>query len=122
MYELQIGTFLIMLMFFVAGINKIGNIEKTAISLKNQVSLDISFNLYIIAIVLVIILEILAPIIVMYYTYSKDNNYRTYAKNSIYGLIIFTLLATLIYHRNDKNIILSHLAVIGGMLLIDNNM
>jgi len=122
MNKLQIGTFLLMLMFLLAGINKIGNIQKTALSLKNQVDLHISFNLYIFAIILVIILEIVAPILVMYSVYEKDHKSRIYAKSSIYGLIIFTILATIIYHRNDKNIILSHLAVIGGMLLIDNHL
>jgi uncharacterized membrane protein len=76
-----------------------------------------------IAILGTILIEILAPVIIVIalLQYNKDLSYFLLEK-SVYCLVGFTLLATLIYHPlNDKNElmnILKNLSIIGGLLLL----
>lgn len=123
---------LLLLMFFLSGINKIFNFDKTVLILSDKINpiISLDMNLYKLAIVLVIILEIVAPYIIVSNSYkkSKDKKYSLY---SGYLLILFVILATLIYHPPDitnynKSIpFWSNVALTGGLLLmvldIENN-
>jgi len=123
---------LLLLMFFLSGINKIFNFDKTVLSLLDKINpiISLDMNLYKLAIVLVIILEIVAPYIIVSNSYkkSKDKKYSLY---SGYLLILFVILATLIYHPlNIKNYMKSipfwsNVSLIGGLVLmvldIENN-
>lgn len=84
--------------------------------------MNMNENIYKLIIVLVVILEILAPIIIVYYYIT--GKYRLYTNYAVYGLIIFTILTTILYHPlyiNDyfKSIpFLANLGLIGGLLLL----
>ena len=88
---------MILLMYFLAGINKARNFSQTVSGFQNMFFLKklpkIFYNL---AILLVIVLEIVAPIIIMYSL--QTNLYTDLAYASSLSLAIFTILATLIYH------------------------
>ena len=95
--ELIAYSFMILLMYFLAGINKAKNFSATVTGFKKMFFLKNLPNLfYNVAIFLVIVLEILGPIIIQYSLFT--NSYEMYAYYSSIALAIFTILATLIYH------------------------
>jgi len=88
---------MILLMYFLAGINKAKNFSSTVAGFKNMFFFKKLPNFfYNIAIFFVIILEILGPIMIQYSIFT--NSYEIYAYYSSIALAIFTILATLIYH------------------------
>ena len=99
--ELIVFSSMILLMYFLAGINKARNFSFVVKGFKNMFFLKNLPNLfYNVAIFLVIVLEILAPIIIHYSLFT--NSYEIYAYYSSIALAIFTVLATLIYHFPPK--------------------
>ena len=111
------------LMFLYAGIGKINNINPLAKGLSSKISLNflhVPQIFFKIVIVLAIILEILAPLGLLFGTMFNDLDYLK--TNSAIALIVFTVLASLLYHPiTDSNQIgqfLANLAVIGGLLAI----
>jgi uncharacterized membrane protein YphA (DoxX/SURF4 family) len=110
-------------MFFLSGFNKINKFTKTVENLQSKMNnMNINENIYKLIITLVIILEIVAPIIIVYYYIT--GKYSLYTNYAVYGLIIFTILATILYHplyTNDyfKSIpFWANLSLIGGLLLL----
>ena len=92
-----IYAFMILLMYFLAGINKARNFSGTVSGFKNMFFLKNLPNLfYQLAIFLVIVLEIVAPLVILYSL--QTNLHTNLAFYSSVGLAIFTILATLIYH------------------------
>ena len=122
MDALFIQAFLLIILFFLSGFDKINNVNKLADGLKNKVNLNINIDLYKLAIIIVILLEIFAPIIIMY-----SIQYKKYYKHAYYstiGLILFTILATFLYHfpATGKNYysFMDHVALVGGLMLLAN--
>ena len=122
MDALFIQAFLLIILFFLSGFDKINNVSKLADGLKNKVNLNINIDLYKLAIIIVILLEIFAPIIIMY-----SIQYKKYYKHAYYstiGLILFTILATFLYHfpATGKNYysFMDHVALVGGLMLLAN--
>jgi len=120
MSALFIQAFLLTILFFLSGFDKINNVSKLADGLKNKVNLNINIDLYKLAIIIVILLEIFAPIIIMY-----SIQYKKYYKHAYYstiGLILFTILATFLYHfpATGKNYysFMDHVALVGGLMLL----
>ena len=119
-------------MFFLSGINKIFNFDKTVSSISDKINpiLKLNNNFYKLVIVLVIILEIVAPYIIVSNSYNKSKD-KKYSLYSGYLLILFVILATLIYHPlnitnyNNSTAFWSHISLIGGLVLmvldIENN-
>jgi hypothetical protein len=70
----------------------------------------------------VILLEIVGPFIISLYSYNSNPILYTYAKLSLLGLIVFTLLATLLYHflpfGSNYYSFMSNLSTLGGLLLL----
>ena len=90
-------AFMILLMYFLAGINKAKNFSSTVTGFKNMFFMKKLPNLfYQLAIFLVIVLEILAPIIIL--CSLQTDMYIDLAYFSSIGLAGFTILATIIYH------------------------
>lgn len=115
------STFLTV-MFILSGHHKINNFTKTVDNVKSKINLDMNDIVYKVIIVGVILLEILAPAMIIYH--SATGKYKEYAYYSIIALIIFTILVTFIYHPFDitnyyKSIpFLANLSLIGGLLLL----
>lgn len=115
-----IAVILITLLFLLSGLNKLQNISGTAKYLQDKVKINIDFNLYKLLIICVIILQIFGPIIILYHMYTKS--YKEYAKLSANLLILFTIIATIIFHYppvgKDYYSFMSNLSTIGGLMLV----
>ncbi len=111
---------LVTLLFLLSGIHKSQNITSTSKYLQNKLKLNVDFNLYKLAIIFVIVIQILCPLIILYHINTKK--YKTYAKLSVDLLILFTIVATLIFHYppvgKDYYSFMSNLSTIGGLMLI----
>lgn len=113
---------LVVLMFILSGIGKLYDFEMTVESLKNKVPLNLSQVFHELGIYIVILLEILAPIIIIYSVFT--GLYKNEAYYSVIALIVFTIVATLIYHPPNfgsykKSIpFLANVSLLGGLLLL----
>jgi uncharacterized membrane protein YphA (DoxX/SURF4 family) len=119
-----IPPILLTTMFFLSGFNKINKFTKTVENLQSKMNININENIYKLIITFVIILEILAPLIIVYYYVTGKDLVQQGTMYAIYGLIIFTILATILYHPlyvNDyfKSIpFWANMSLIGGLLLL----
>jgi len=115
---LLISTILISLIYVKAGFSKINNFTSTVKGLKEMFPLNALPNkFYELAILLVIIIEIVAPLILILSNFVPV--LFNAARIAIYSLIIFTILATLLYHSKEglmKLIFDKNLAIIGGLM------
>ena len=116
-----IYAFMILLMYFLAGINKARNFAGTVSGLKNMFFLKKLPNLfYQLAIFIVIVLEILAPIIILYSL--QTDMYTDLAYFSSVSLAAFTVLATLIYHfpptGGEYYAFMKNLTATGSLMLL----
>jgi len=119
---------IILLMYFISGIDKIFHYKKVVKGLKNRVVKNIIGSnylpnvIYFTAILVAIIIEIVAPILII--LGSLYNNYYYLALISCYALVIFTVFATLIYHFPPKGTayypFISNTTSIGALLLVAN--
>ncbi len=113
------ASVLLVLMYLISGYDKILDIKGNATSLKNKTGLNLPFNLFILSIVIVILLEIIGSASILYSAYTDKNKKMAYY--STYGLIAFTIMASLIYHmpiKLDNHALFKNIAVIGGLLLL----
>jgi hypothetical protein len=113
-------AFLLTIMFFLSGIDKVKNLEKVAKGLQEKVKIDFPFWIFIIAIVIAAIIELAAPLSIMYTAYT--NEYKEYAYISVVALAIFTIIATLVYHFPPTGStyypFVSNVTTIGGLTLL----
>ena len=119
MNTLFIASMMLVLMYLISGYDKINNITGTANSLKSKTGLNLPFNLFILAIIIVILLEFVGSASILYSAYTGKN--KEYALYSTYGLITFTILATLLYHMPielKNHTLFKNIAIIGGFILL----
>ena len=111
---------LIVAMYFLAGINKISSFNNTVAGFKKKLPLNLPNQLYNLIIIMVILLEILAPLIIVYASIS--NTMYNEATMSAQLLAAFTVLATLLYHpptqKSEFISFLKNLTAIGGLMLL----
>ena len=124
MRSFPIQITMILIIFVFAGINKVFNIESTSQGLMNVSGLTfLPSILFQLAIVIVIILEIFAPLVVIGGEYNLFE--KTYSRLAIQSLIAFTILATMLYHSpfdsSQRIPFMKNLALLGGMWLIYDN-
>ena len=118
---ITIYAFMILLMYFLAGVNKARNFSQTVSGFKNMFFFKKLPNIfYNLAMFLVVVLEILAPIVIMYSLHT--NLYNDLAYYSSVGLAIFTVLATLIYHfppfGGEYYAFMKNLTATGSLMLL----
>jgi len=115
-----ISTIYITLLFFISGFHKIKDFMKVVKGFMNKTSIPLSLAKIIIS--GVILLEIVAPFIISLYSYNANPKLYTYTKLSLLGLIVFTILATLMYHfppfGENYYSFMSNLSTLGGLLLL----
>lgn len=114
-------AFLILLMYFLAGINQAIHFSETVKGFQDMFFLQKMPRLfYDFAISGAVLLEIFAPIIIIFSLYT--DTYTEYAYYSSVGLAIFTILATLIYHFPPKGgqyyTFMKNLTASGSLLLL----
>lgn len=122
MPSLFFPSILITLLFFLAGFNKIKEFSQVSKGLAQKTRLPLLLSKLVI--VLVIIIEIIAPFIITVSAYYPSARMEMYAKLSIVVLIAFTILATLLYHfppyGANSYSFMSNISTIGGLMLLYN--
>jgi uncharacterized membrane protein YphA (DoxX/SURF4 family) len=117
---LFIASLFITLLFFLSGFNKIKDFNQVTKGFVNKTKIPLFLAK--IVILGVILLEIIAPLIITLYSYNLNKSLYPYVKLSLIGLIIFTILATLIYHfppvGSNYYSFTSNLSTIGGLILL----
>lgn len=99
-----------------------GTFDKTVESLKQKTSLGFTDSFYNMIIAVVILLETIAPVIIIYYFTTGE--YKTLAYYSSLSLIGFTILATLLYHPPffsnyyKSRPFWTNVSLIGGLLFL----
>ena len=121
MLRLFYPALLITLMFFLSGIEKITTFTKTSMNFANKINIPLTLSKLVISVV--IVLEIIAPLIIAKYTYTGAIQLLPWFKTAVIALILFTVVATLIYHNpfessKNYNTFISHLSLIGGLLAL----
>ena len=115
-----ISTIYITLLFFISGFHKIKDFIDVVKGFMNKTSIPLSLAKIIIS--GVILLEIVAPLIISLYSYNANPKLYIYTKLSLLGLIVFTILATLLYHfppfGANYYSFMSNLSTLGGLLLL----
>ena len=115
-----ISTIYITLLFFLSGFHKIKDFTQVVKGFMNKTSIPLILSKIIIG--GVILLEIVAPFIISLYSYNPNPMLHAYTKMSLLGLILFTILATLIYHfppfGSNYYAFMSNLSTLGGLLLL----
>ena len=115
-----ISTIYITLLFFISGFRKIKDFMKVVKGFMNKTSIPLLLAKIIIS--GVILLEIVAPLIISLYSYNANPKLYIYTKLSLLGLIVFTILATLLYHfppfGSNYYSFMSNLSTLGGLLLL----
>ena len=91
----KVSFTLIVLMFLMSGINKVYTFDTVVVGLKQKIQYDLPIVFYNIVIAIVVLLEIIAPIIIINYAVTGSNKQEAYY--STIGLILFTILTTIIY-------------------------
>jgi len=127
MLLLLLSSIFITLLFFLSGLSKIKNFMDVTKGFITKVKLPLGLGKLPLAlgkfiIGMVILLEIVAPLIITLYAYNPVSQLRMYTQVSIIGLVIFTILATVLYHfpptGSNFYSTMSNLSTTGGLLLL----
>lgn len=122
MYTMQVlvYAFLILVMYFLGGVSKIMSFSPTVNGLQSMLGVKMPKIFYRFAILCAIMLEIVAPVIILLSL--QTNMYQEYAYYSSIMLAIFTVLVTLIYHfpttEGEYYSFMKNLSATGGLLLL----
>ena len=121
MLHLFYPSVLITLMFFLSGIEKIYTFSKTTMDFSNKINIPLTLSKLVIS--GVILLEIIAPVIIVSYTFTGLFNLLPLFKTALISLLLFTILATIMYHNpfiSSKNYhtFITHLSIIGGLFAL----
>lgn len=122
-YKLLIITTVMNFMFFVSGFDKLFHFPKVVMGLQNRLQIDLPLLFFQSMIVFAIIIEIVCPMIIFYSSLkrNKENDALGFYASSL--LIVFTVLATLLYHFPPTISVkyypfMSNLSLIGGLSLM----
>lgn len=122
----QIATLLILAIFVIAGINKINGFDGIVKGFRGILPKKLQklpLFVFQIIIIIVILIEIVCPLLIVYMDNDSNTQLTTNIRNySLYALIGFTALATILYHnpmdKSQMNNFLKNLAIIGGLILL----
>ena len=132
MNKLMLISILMNIMFLLSGFSKLKDINKVSSGLEKRFPIKtLPFVFFKLTIVLVALLQIIAPLII---TLSFTNYLNKYISKSVLKqlgrfscitLAVFTVLATLLYHFPPEGThyypFMSNLTTIGGLLLLAIN-
>ena len=115
-----ISTIYITLLFFLSGFHKIKDFISVTKGFMKKTNMPLTLAKIII--ICVILLEIIAPLIISLYSYNSNPKLYSYTKLSLLGLILFTILATFLYHfppfGSNYYSFMYNLSTLGGLLLL----
>lgn len=109
-----VSAVLITFMYFISGLNKITTFTAVATGFAGKLSVNLLIAQIVIA--LVILLEIFAPLVIVF---SENKEYKRYATWVLAG---FTVLATILYHLpptgSNYYPFLSNITAVGALILL----
>lgn len=116
-------TFLITFMFFVSSISKMLSYNKTVLGLQKRFPIkNLPFGFFKFTIICVIILQFLAPLVLVYNSIKPNYVLNILSVVSAGALCIFTILATLLYHYppvgSHYYSFMSNITTTGALLLL----
>ena len=112
---------LITLLFFLSGFEKIYFFAARSATVAKKFSFPITLAQLVI--VAVIILEISAPLIIASYTFSPSMSKLSLYKMALIALMIFVVLATVLFHdpfKGGENFysVMSNISTLGGLMAL----
>jgi len=121
-FQLILGTLLLTGFYLMAGFNKLTNFKSTCEGFAKKFANLAPFAPIIIA--LVVMIEIIGPLAMLY---SASNPYTMYPYGKIgsWSLIIFTILATLMYHfpptqKEHRMPFIRNVSLIGAFMIYNS--
>lgn len=128
-YILTLFSCVITVMFFLSGLTKLSKVNKVATGLENRFPIkNLPYWFFQISIVLVALLQILAPVAIVLSTTGYENklinrkNARKIGVISCVALVVFTIFATLLYHfppvDSHYYAFISNVTTSGALLLL----
>lgn len=116
-------TFLLIIMFFLSSFSKIVNYPNVVKGFGKRFSKQL-FKMpeifYMMSVVFAILIQFFCPLIIMYSVYNKK--YKEYGYYACLTLILFTILATYLYHfppyGKEYYPFVSNVTTIGGLSLL----
>ena len=112
---------LITLLFFLSGFEKVYTFSKTTMDFSDKTNISLVLSKLVICVV--ILLEIIAPIIIVSYTFTESITLLPFFNPALISLIVFTIVATIMYHNPLKNSksyyeFITHLSILGGLFAL----
>lgn len=107
-------SLLVLLLFISSGLEKVFSVQSNAKLL--QTKIGVPLGLCTLVILGVIVLELVGSGVILYS--ASTGSRKNLARISIVGLILFTVLATVLFHMSEPSQILKNLSVIGGLILL----
>lgn len=117
--DIVTGTVCLLILYIYSSYEKIIDLNGTAKSLNTKIP-ELSMNLCILGIIIVIILELFGSLFLIYSVYT--NRYREYAYNTVLAFIIFNIIVSLVYHypssyKQFMNF-LKNVSITGGFIIL----
>jgi uncharacterized membrane protein YphA (DoxX/SURF4 family) len=121
MSPLFFPAILITLLFFLSGFDKIYKFTKTTSKFAKKIGVPLTLAQLII--IGVIVLEIVAPLVIAAYLYTRAFALVPFFKLAVIGLSLFTVGATALYHNPLKSkdnyyAFMSNTSTLGGLLAL----
>ena len=121
MSPLFFPAILITLLFFLSGFDKIYKFTKTTSKFAKKIGVPLTLAQLII--IGVIVLEIVAPLVIAAYLYTRAFALVPFFKLAIIALSLFTIVATAIYHnplkgREKYYAFMSNVSTLGGLMAL----
>jgi hypothetical protein len=112
---------LITLMFFLSGFEKIYRFPISTAKFSKKMGLPLALGQLII--IATIVLELVAPSIIAAYTFTNQASLEPCFNMSLFALMAFTVLATILYHnpfkgRESYYAFMSNVSTFGGLLAL----
>lgn len=124
MKDLLLASILVTFMYFISGFDKINNFSAVSAGLSGKLGLPLLISGVVIT--AVIILEIVAPVIIVAHQAVDHNTWREHARLACIALAVFTVMATVLYHfpptGSNYRPFLGNMLALGAFLALKDRM
>ena len=121
MSPLLFPAILITLLFFLSGFQKICSFAQSTGKFAKKIGISLTLAQFIIS--CVVVLELVAPVIIAAYLYTRAFSLVPFFKLAVIALSLFTILATALYHNPLKSkenyySFMSNVSTLGGLMAL----
>jgi uncharacterized membrane protein YphA (DoxX/SURF4 family) len=119
-FKILISAILLLLLYVVSSIDMIRNFSGTTKIVKKKVGINLPDFLYDFSVICVIVLKTIGSLFILYSIIS--NKYKNIAYYIVWLFILFTIVATLLFHmkpyNKEKTNLFKNISIIGGFILL----